>query len=176
MILLTVLVLTSACSEDDEELKGPLSIRLDLDNYEVETVPLEEKIIFELSSEELLNEIEEPEKITTVHQTTLYLEETFQREDSIVVATIGFEYNYKSPVGEMLSLYQMTEEGIFTNSGVVITVLDEDETELDVAKGSGDGEEYEQWVGVQIPKEVLTENDKITIEIDGLHILSYRER
>ena len=178
MILLMVLVLTSACTQEDEEDKGPLSIRHDLDIYDVDTTPYEGKIVFDLSSEEILSEIEEPIEITTVYQTTLYLAETVERDDSMVVLTVGFDYNYQSPSGEMLSLYHLYEEGRFTSSGVEIKVFDEDGKELDVARGSGDGEKYgyEQWVGVQIPKELLTDNEDFTFEIDGLYVLDYRER
>ncbi|AOY76804.1 hypothetical protein [Clostridium formicaceticum] len=61
-------------SQINEEHKGALSIRLNLDMYEG-------KIVFELSSDEMLEEIVEPINITTVHETTLYVTEINERED-----------------------------------------------------------------------------------------------
>ena len=176
-IMLVTIVIGTACSQINEKHKGALSIRQNLDKYEVKTTPYEEEIIFELNTSKMLEEIDEPINVTTVHNTALYVTEIIEKDDSIIVLNVGFKYNYQSPSGEMLSLFQLNEDNTFTNSGVNIKMFDETGEEINVARGSGDGEKYgyEQWIGVQIPKDLLKANEKLIFEIGGLNVLSYRE-
>ncbi|WP_456278660.1 hypothetical protein [Bacillus sp. AK128] len=173
--------ITVACSIMEE--KDIVFIRQHVDQFDVQTVPYEEKVKLELTTEEILNGLEEPIKLNTIHNTDVYLTEIVERENSLngnaeVIINIGFDSVYQSPNGTMISLFQLNpEENTYTTGDVKLEAFDNEGEPTSFGSGMGDHEgEYEQFVGYVLEKETLMTSDTWTFEISGLNLLHYSEK
>jgi len=175
MMFMTI-VLGTSCSQKYGDHRGVLSIRQNLDDYEAYTTAYEEQINFELSSEEIEN-MSLPLNIATIYNTTFSITELAKKNDSITMK-IGLKYNYQSPEGRMLSLFHLNDDNTYTSSGDIIKVFDDTGQKVAVSRGSGDGKKYgyEQWISVKIPKDLITNNEKLSFSISGINVLSYKEK
>ncbi|THE13663.1 hypothetical protein E1I69_07045 [Bacillus timonensis] len=152
------------------------------DKYSASTLPYEGKIEFSLSTEEILNGIEEPQKITTIYDTDVFLiditedENTINNEQEILVI-VGFDSHINSNEGTLLSQYEVNEDNSITTGSVNIKAFGDDGELGSFGTGSGDFEgKYEQHVMYVFNKDDLFKSKKWKFEISGLHLLTYSKK
>lgn len=173
-------MLTSACSIIEE--KDIQFIRQNLDAYHTETIPYKEEITFTLPTEKILNGIVEPIKITSIHDTDVFVIETYEKENPFtknkeIDIIIGFDSHVNSKNGTVLSHFRLNDDGTYTTGDVFHRVFDENGELGNFGRGSGDHEgRFEQFVSFTFEQEELKKSRELTFEISGLYQLNYTEK
>ncbi|MGY3715845.1 hypothetical protein ACWE42_10010 [Sutcliffiella cohnii] len=161
---------------------GVHHVRNNLITFDVESTPYDGAIEFELNTDDILAGRKQPEKITSIYQTDIYLAEIYEKinsinEDEEVHIVIGFESKFKSPEGKMVSLHEIWPDGR-TNSGLVnVAAFNQGGDPGVFGAGSGDHEgRFEQAVSYFFTKEEINKSYKWRFSISDFFILHYKEK
>ncbi|PKR78772.1 hypothetical protein CEY16_03185 [Halalkalibacillus sediminis] len=173
LFVLLILFITTACSTVSDVEKDISDIRKSLDDFQAKTVPFQDKITFTLKSDDILNGLKEPKKVTQIEDTEVYLSELREKEDEIFVI-VGVEGNFNPEGGTMLSLFRLNNENSYSSTYELKTYNDKGE-EVGFVRGGGGGggEQFGQYVHYRLTKEALKESEEWTFEINDIHLLNY---
>lgn len=168
-VMMSLVLITSACSLNED--KDILFIRHHLDDYNARTEPFEEEMAFTLSTEEIIEGVEEPRLLKNVHDTEIYLLRTKKREDQYVIQ-FGLNSEIQSK-GTVLSLFHLNPDQSYSRDLKYEVVNEKGET-ADIAYGGGDGDPpYPQSYHFKIEGAELQSGERWTFTIRGLYLLSY---
>lgn len=181
LFIVLLLLFVVACTPSAD--KGIVYIRQNLEHYNASTVPYEETISFTMTTEEILNGLEKPMKLTNDEQTEVYLFEINEEannitDEKLIDIMVGFRYDYHSPSGAMISQFSLSDNNMYTRGDLKLTAYDATGTQGVFARGSGDYEkgQYEQIAYYRFKEEALKKSKKWTFEISGLYLLKYEEK
>ncbi|WP_377890189.1 hypothetical protein [Alkalihalobacillus sp. R86527] len=179
MIIFSLMV---SCAPADE--KGIVYIRQHPNEYIATTVPYEETIEFTLTTEEIMNGLTKPMKITSDQQTDVFLVEIKEDTNKInqekeIALIVGFRYTYHSPEGSMISLFRVNKDNTFSTGLINLSAHNEMGESGDIEVGSGDfshQDGFEQTVMYRFKEDELKKSKKWNFEINGLYVLNYEEK
>ncbi|WP_134701288.1 hypothetical protein [Ammoniphilus sp. YIM 78166] len=176
-IFLFVFLAVNACSINYE--KDIQFIRKNLERYQAETIPYRDKITFTLSTEQMLAGIVEPIKITSIHDTDVFVVESFERENTInkkreIYLMIGLDSQVKPNSGTMLSHFRLNGNDTYTTGEVILRAFNDNGALANFGSGSGDYEgKYGQFFSYVLAREDVINSKEVTFEISGLYLLNY---
>ncbi|MFT4414126.1 hypothetical protein ACLM5H_09715 [Fredinandcohnia humi] len=156
-----------------------------IDNFEVQTIPYNGEIEFDLQANDILNGLKEPKKLETIHNTDVYLWYIEERENTIngekeINIMIGFDSHYKPPQGKMVTFTRISQNNsnITYSSSTLLEVCNEKENFVNFGKGYGSSNDgrFEQHALFVFPKEEITKSNEWSFKISGLHLLEYKEK
>ncbi|GEL77401.1 hypothetical protein [Tenuibacillus multivorans] len=172
IIILSILLIASACSTISDDEKDILYIRKNPDGFQAKTIPYQGNIVFTLKTDEILNGINEPQKITRIEDTEVYLTELREKENEIFVI-IEFDGNFNPEGGTMLSLFRLSDNNSHANT-VTLQSYNDNGERIGFVRGSGDGGKlYGQQVHYRLIMDKLVKSDEWTFEISDMHLLNY---
>ncbi|EDL66523.1 hypothetical protein [Bacillus sp. SG-1] len=176
-----LLFILGACKSSDG--KDIIHIRQNLEDYQAETVPYEEEIQFTLTTKEILEGVEEPRKITTVHDTEVFLAGIEEEVNELnnkheILVFVGLDGKVEEK-GTLLSTFRLNEDDTYTSGPNFLTdirAINERGEDGDFGGTVGDYEgRFEQRVLYVFEKDELMGNKEWTFEIEGLYLLEYQE-
>lgn len=178
-ILLSIFIFTLvACSSNEE--KDFTFVRKNLNDFQVETIPYEDKISFTLTTDEIIKGSKEPKKIETIHDTDVYITEIKEKENepNIISINVGFDGHFKSPDGTMISMRRYNDDNTVTTSLTEIKVFnDKGEQTQSFGYTSGDSEgKYGQFITYFMEKDIVEKSKEWSFEISNLFLLNYEEK
>lgn len=171
LCLIFIIITSSACS--GTENTDILFIRHHLDEYDAHTFPYEKGVKFTLTTEDILNGMEEEKLIDQVRDTKVYLMKVEERENRYIIQ-IGLNSELKSE-GTMLSLFRLNPDGSHSRQ-LTFQTYNEKGDRGEFGHGGGDGESpYEQSFHFDTDEEALLEGKRWTFKVSGLYLLNYSE-
>ena len=177
---LSLFVLGACSSSDDKDI---IHIRQNLEDYQAKTVPYEEEIQFTLTTKEILEGVEEPRKITTVHDTEVFLTDIKEEVNELnnkqeILVFVGLDGKVEEK-GTLLSTFRLNEDDTYTSGPNFLTdirAINERGEDGDFGGTVGD---YEGRSGQRVlyvfAKDELMGSKEWTFEIEGLYLLEYQE-
>lgn len=173
LALSIILVTLNACSED-----GLHQVKEKASDLNIHTEPYQDTIEFKLSTSEMLLGIDEPHKITSVHDTDVHLIEVYEDTNTMsggaeINIVVGFKNTYTQDGGTMLTQSAYSDG---TQSRTVrLEAFAEDGNLGHYWTGSGDSsqDKYGETVIYAFEKNELMKSDTWTFRISDLNLLSY---
>lgn len=171
--LIILLALTmNACSLNSD--KDIIFIRHHLDDYSASTEPFEEGMAFTLTTDEIVEGMEEPRLLDTVYDTEVYLIKVEKREDRYLVE-FGLDSELKSN-GTMVSLFRLNSDQSYSRDLEYEVVNEKGET-ADIAYGGGDSDApYEQSYHFKIGGAEVKSGEQWTFKLSGVYLLDYSKK
>ncbi|MCT8138337.1 hypothetical protein H1D32_11600 [Anaerobacillus sp. CMMVII] len=178
VVLLMIVVATIIFTKSNE--KGIGYVFNNLTKFETSTIPFDENITFQLTSEQILQGIDKPIKIATIYNTEVDITEIFERKNGLtnkteILLTIRFHHHFQAPEGKMLSLIRLNENHTFTTGLVHAKVHNDKQEPISFGTGADYDNSYHQYT-LYFEQDELDNSKELFFEIEGLHLLTYKEK